>query len=111
MVDLANSRHSLACNLRATESGRFDQCTCGLTAARESRRTGTAAPAPPKLDIVMTLREYEQLANEFIEEYFPVDKRELERWRLSAFILWLRKRGLEQRQQLTITKGEDDGKY
>lgn len=35
MIDLDNSKHSLACNLNATETGRFDLCICGLTAARE----------------------------------------------------------------------------
>jgi len=70
----------------------------------------TTPPTPPRLGIAMTLREYEQLAGEFIKEYFPVEKQELEKWRLSAFILWLRKRGLEQRrQQLTLVKGGDDG--
>ena len=34
MIDLDSSKHSLACNLNATETGKFDLCICGLTAAR-----------------------------------------------------------------------------
>lgn len=48
--------------------------------------------AATKSGFVIDLREYEQLASEYIYERFPPQLRLSEQLRLSDFIAWLRKR-------------------
>lgn len=65
-----------------------------------------------KSEFVIDLREYEQLASEYICEKFPPELQLSEQLRLSDFVVWLRKRTEADRQRerqsvaRTTTKGE-----
>jgi len=113
MVNLGNSKHSLACNLEATETGDFDRCICGLAAARKSKTLETATtPTPFKLGIAIDLRELDKLSKKYIASLGGVDETLTEATTLSLFLLWLRRKHQagELYYDRFIKKENSDGK-